>query len=64
VKDLDSLIKEMIRNYEKRNISLVEFLDYYDAYKENAVQVNNLQYSRINAFENLNFSVGKDITNK
>jgi outer membrane protein, heavy metal efflux system len=64
VNDLDVLIDEMAKNYEKRNISLIEFLDYYDAYKENAVQINNLQYNRINAFENLNFSVGKDITNK
>ena len=64
VNDLDVLIIEMIKNYEKRNISLIEFLDYYDAYKNNAVQVNNLQYNRVNAFENLNFCVGKDITNK
>jgi cobalt-zinc-cadmium efflux system outer membrane protein len=64
INDLDMLNDEMLKNFEKRNISLIEFLDYYDAYKENAVQVNNLQYNRINAFENLNFSVGKDITNK
>lgn len=59
--DLDDLNKEMIKNYEKKNISLIEFLDYYDAYKANAVQLNNLMYNRINAFENINFSVGKDI---
>ncbi len=64
ITDLDNLNEEMIKNFEKKNISLIEFLDYYDAYKENAVQFNNLLYNRINAFENLNFSVGKDITNK
>ena len=64
INELDILIDEMTKNYEKRNISLIEFLDYYDAYKNNAVQINNLLFNRINAFENLNFSVGKDITNK
>ena len=59
--DLAELNKEMLINYEKKNIGLVEFLDYYDAYKENAVQLNNLQYNRINAIENINFSVGKDV---
>ena len=59
--DLDILNEEMLKNFEKKNISLIEFLDYYDAYKENVVQLNNLLYNRINAFENINFSVGKDI---
>jgi cobalt-zinc-cadmium efflux system outer membrane protein len=58
---MDNLNKEMLKNFEKKNISLIEFLDYYDAYKENAVQLNNLLYNRINAFENINFSLGKDI---
>jgi outer membrane protein, heavy metal efflux system len=61
ITDLDNLNDEMLKNFEKRNISLIEFLDYYDAYKQNAIQLNNLLYNRINAFENLNYSVGKDI---
>jgi cobalt-zinc-cadmium efflux system outer membrane protein len=59
--DLDRLMEEMLSNYEKKNISLIEFLDYYDAYKQNAVQVNNLLYNRVIAFENINYSVGKDV---
>ena len=59
--DVERLTEEMQSNYEKKNISLIEFLDYYDAFKQNAVQVNNLLYSRIVAFENINYSVGKDI---
>lgn len=64
IADLDELNKEMLKNYENKNLSLIEFLDYYNAYKENAIQLNNLQLNRISAFENLNFSVGKDINNK
>lgn len=59
--ELEVLNEEMLRNFEKKNISLIEFLDYYDAYKVNAVQLNNLLYDRINSFENINFSIGKDI---
>ena len=61
VTDLETLNQEIIKNYEKRNISLLEFLDFYDAYKENMVQLNTLQNNRINSFENLNYSVGKEI---
>ena len=61
VSDLETLNGEMLKNFQKKNISLIEFLDYYDAYKVNAVQLNNLLYNRINAFENINFSIGKDI---
>lgn len=64
VADLDNLNQEMLKNFQKKNISLIEFLDYYDAYKENAVEFNNLLYNRINAFENINFSIGKDIITK
>ena len=62
--DLDTLNQEMLKNFEKKNISLIEFLDYYDAYKENSVQLYTLLYNRINAFENLNYCVGKDIITK
>ena len=64
VNDLDTLVDEMIKNYERKNIGIIEFLDYYDAYKANIIQINNLKNNRANAFENLNFALGKDITNK
>ncbi len=59
--DFSSMKNEVLKNYEKRNIGLLEFLDYYDAYKQNIVQYNALQYSRITAFEEINYSVGKNI---
>jgi len=64
VNKLQLLNEEMKINYEKRNISIMEFLDFYDAYKNSIIQLNNLQNARANAIENLNFSVGKDIANK
>lgn len=61
VADFSSLQDEMAVNYAKRNISLLEFLDFYDAYKQNAVQYITLQNNRVDAFEGVNFSVGKNI---
>ena len=59
--EFDRLREEMMLNFEKKNISLVEFLDYYDAYKSNAVQFNLLEFNRMAALENINFTVGKDM---
>ncbi len=59
--NLESLNQEVIKNYEKRNISLLEFLDFFDAYKEDMVQLNTLLNNRANSIENLNFSVGKEV---
>ena len=61
--DLGKLLEEITKNYEKKNISLLEFIDFYDAYKENTVQMNNFLKNRLDAFEELNFSVGKNIIN-
>ena len=53
--DFDRLMKEVLINYQKRNISILEFLDFYDSYKQNALQVNSIAFNRIAAFENINF---------
>jgi cobalt-zinc-cadmium efflux system outer membrane protein len=61
--DFDKLLKSITENFEKRNISLLEFTDFYDSYKQNALQWNQLQNDRIQAIESLNFSIGKPIIN-
>jgi cobalt-zinc-cadmium efflux system outer membrane protein len=59
--EFDRLIEGILSNYEKRNITLIEFIDFYQAYKASVIQMNQLQTNRMNAFEELNFSVGKPI---
>ncbi|MEI8202625.1 MAG: TolC family protein [Bacteroidota bacterium] len=61
--DFDKLLDEITKNYEKKNISLLEFIDFYDAYKENTNQMNSFLSNRLNSFEELNYSVGKNIIN-
>ena len=64
VGELEALMGEMVTNYKQRNISTLEFLDFYDACKNNLIQLNSWQNARATAFEALNFTVGKDILNK
>lgn len=59
--DYQKLIDEVTKNFSKRNISLLEFLDFYESYKENVLQSNQLQYERINAKEEINFVTGTPI---
>jgi cobalt-zinc-cadmium efflux system outer membrane protein len=58
------LIQEVFINYEKRNISLLEFLDFYDSYKTNTIQLNNLQLNRVTSLEQLNYVTGTPFFNQ
>lgn len=59
--NFDKLIKGVIDNYLKRNITLLEFMDFLESYKNTVAQINTLQNSRMQTFENLNFTVGKKV---
>ena len=59
--DFSRLVLEVTRNFRSRNLSLIEFLDFYDAYKENTLKINNLRYERMNAKEELNYVTGAAI---
>jgi cobalt-zinc-cadmium efflux system outer membrane protein len=59
----ENLLNEVFLNYKKRNISLIDFLDFYDAYKQNFLQVNSITSNRINAFEEINFYTGTNFFN-
>jgi cobalt-zinc-cadmium efflux system outer membrane protein len=58
------LIGEVFKNYQLRNISLLEFLDFYESYKDNIVQTNNLEYNYLNSLEQLNFVTGTRFFNQ
>ncbi|RZK19259.1 MAG: TolC family protein [Pedobacter sp.] len=59
--DFNKLINGLIKNFRERNISLIEFLDLYESYKENILQINNLQFERMSAREELNYVTGTNI---
>jgi len=58
------LIDEVFKNYEKRNISMLEFLDFYDSYKTNTLQLNTLQLNRVTSLEQLNYVTGTPFFNQ
>ena len=60
----DTLVREMTKNYMKRNVSLLTFFTFYDSYKQNIVQLNNILFDKVNALENLNFLTGTSFYNK
>jgi cobalt-zinc-cadmium efflux system outer membrane protein len=60
----DNLINEVTKSYEKRDISVLEFIDFYDSYKQNVLQINNLQYSHVSQLELLNYNTGTLFFNK
>jgi len=62
--DFNHLIQEVSKNYEKRNISMLEFLDFYDSYKTNTLQLNTLQLNRITSLEQLNYVTGTPFFNQ
>ena len=62
--DFNHLIDEVNINYQKRNISLLEFLDFYDSYKANSIQLNNLNLNRLSSLEEINYVTGTHFFNK
>ena len=62
--NINYLIGEVTKNFQAHNISLLEFTDFYDSYKQNVVQLNNLRFNRMSQLEQLNFTTGTRIFNK
>ncbi len=64
VANFDRLAKEILDQYIKRNINLLNFLTFYDSYKQNIVQLNTILFNKVNALENINFVTGTNFFNK
>jgi cobalt-zinc-cadmium efflux system outer membrane protein len=60
LKDFDHMLHEVLVNYEKRNLTLLDFLDFYESYKDNILSSNNIQFNRMSAFEDINFYTGTE----
>ncbi|QMU29552.1 TolC family protein [Adhaeribacter radiodurans] len=59
--DFDKLMTGITSSFSKRNISLIEFIDYYETYTESISQMLQLQTNRARALEEVNFAVGTPI---
>lgn len=56
--DFQKIQQATFKSYQQRTIGLLDFLDFYDSYKNNMLQINTLQLNRITGFEALNFYTG------
>ena len=53
-----SLVADMVSNYAKRNMSVVEFTDFIESYRSSMRQMNDLENDRADALEALNDAAG------
>jgi cobalt-zinc-cadmium efflux system outer membrane protein len=60
LKDFDHMLQEVLSNYEKRNLTILDFLDFYESYKDNILSSNNIQFNRLSAFEDINYYTGTE----
>ena len=60
LRDFDHMLNEVLVNYEKRNLTLLDFLDFYESYKDNVLSSNSIQLNRLNAFEDINYYTGTE----
>lgn len=61
--DLDLLLESYTRNFTQRNISLLEYLDFFEAYLENKEIILEANKEVNNLVEELNFAIGSDLIN-
>ncbi len=61
--DIEKMEMEVMSNYQKRNIGLLEFIDFYDSYKQNTLQINAIKFNKINALEDINFYTATNLFN-
>jgi len=57
------LNKGIYDNFQKRNITLLEFIDFIETYNESIKELNRLKADRIKVYEELNFVVGEELFN-
>jgi cobalt-zinc-cadmium efflux system outer membrane protein len=62
ISDLDSLSESALDNFQKQNISLLQFLDYQQIYVDTRMQYLDVRARYLSTLNNLNFCVGKDLT--
>jgi cobalt-zinc-cadmium efflux system outer membrane protein len=55
------LVDGMIANYQKRNMSVIEFTDFIESYRTSMLQMNQLGNDRADAMETLNYVTGTDL---
>ena len=64
ISDIDSLSDNALDNFQKKNISLLEFLDYQQVYVDTRMQFLDVKARYLSTLNNFNFCVGKDLSSQ
>ncbi|NMF36920.1 TolC family protein [Flammeovirga yaeyamensis] len=59
--EMRAVMESVTKSYQKQEISLIEFIDFFESYKENLGQLFDTEYALFSALELINYTVGKDI---
>lgn len=60
-KNFDKLYEGVTSNFQKRNITMIEFTDFIESYNETLIQYNRIQKVLINTCEELNYITNANI---
>ena len=58
--DFEQLIDGIISSFERRTISMLEFIDYYETYQETMLQLQEIEKETILSIEAINFILGQN----
>ena len=61
--DYDQLLQKVVSSYEQRQVGLLEFIDFFDAYKESKLKLLQEETDLRNAAAEINFTTGTNIIN-
>lgn len=59
--DYDVFLENVTKNYERHTIGLLEFIDFFESYRDTKISSYSLEEDFLEAKEQINYSVGKDI---
>lgn len=59
--NFETTFNAMTINFQKRNINILEFLDFFEAYNEVLIELTRIRTQLVISGEQLNFLIGKEI---
>ncbi|MFT3946909.1 MAG: TolC family protein [Agriterribacter sp.] len=59
--DFEITVKGMTDNFQKRNVSIIEFIDFFEAYNDVLTELSRIKTQLVISGEQLNLLIGKDI---
>jgi cobalt-zinc-cadmium efflux system outer membrane protein len=59
--DFEITIRGMTENFQKRNVSIIEFVDFFEAYNDALTELSKVKTQLVSSAEQLNMLIGKDL---